>query len=123
MIFVNYLSPRFLNVADGVNDMFTATTTTFIKAVNVCNKSTENIRINLSVQVPVGDASRRYFIIKDRIIKPNSSENILAEGSLGEMLQPSESLQCFSNGYSQIFDCSFYLEELTETLKAGGVLC
>lgn len=111
---IKYRSPRFSNISDEKLDMYIAPTLAYLKSVNVTNKTNENISINLKLTNTYADRPLDYYVISGRIIKPNTSENILAEGGIYEVLQTGEMLQCFSDGYSQVFDCSFYVEELLE---------
>lgn len=120
MNYIKYLSPRFSNVSDERIDMYIDPLLAYLRAVNVCNKSEENIRVNLRVITVEDIETSEHYIIRSRIIKPNSSENLLAEGSLYEIVQAGEKLQCYSDGYNQIFDCSFYLEEVVETAYWGN---
>ena len=77
----------------------------FLHAVNVCNTSDENIRINLQMTSLLTTPIEESFLIKDVLIQPNESHNLLALGNLQVFLKAGDSLSCFSNGYSQLFDC------------------
>ena len=113
MVFINYVCPRFSNWSREQEDMYEAPSIADIISVRVTNKSTENLRINLVI-IDKDDAQN--YIIEGKIITPNGSENILADGRIKERLVKGDKLQCYSNGYSQVFDCSFNIEELKETI-------
>ena len=79
--------------------------TIFLHAVNVCNISDENIRISLQMTSKLDESVEESYLVKDVLMQPNESHNLMALGNLAVFLKPGDSLSCFSNGYSQLFDC------------------
>jgi hypothetical protein len=110
MDFITYNSLLFNNLADQEAALFTATTPVLLDAVNVCNITESNIRINLMLRRSAVD----NFLIYNTLIPPNESFNLLSLGKLKVFLGVSDSLLCFSKGYSQLFDCTICYTALNE---------
>tara|TARA_B110000908_G_C10267055_1_gene465268 strand:- start:4406 stop:4774 length:369 start_codon:yes stop_codon:yes gene_type:complete len=79
--------------------------TIFLHAVNVCNMSDDNIRISLQMTSIINTPIEESYLVKDVLLQPNESHNLMSLGNLEVFLKNGDSLICFSNGYSQVFDC------------------
>jgi hypothetical protein len=106
---MNFLEPSRLlysNLSDQNTVLLSAEEyTIFLHAINVCNTSNDNIRINLQISSLFDTPIEESYLVKDVLIQPNESHNLLSLGGLQVFLKPGDSLSCFSNGYSQLFDC------------------
>tara|TARA_R110000868_G_scaffold13973_2_gene65279 strand:- start:200 stop:568 length:369 start_codon:yes stop_codon:yes gene_type:complete len=79
--------------------------TIFLHAVNICNTSDDNIRMNLKMTNIINVPIEESYLVKDVLLQPNESHNLMSLGNLEVFLKNGDSLICFSNGYSQVFDC------------------
>lgn len=116
MFFIDYKSLIFSNLANEKTVLLSVEKPTFLNAVNICNVSEDNIRINLQIVRLFIEPKEESFLIKNILIQPNETNNLLALGNLEVFLQDGDSLLCFSNGYSQLFDCTLSYTELNEEL-------
>lgn len=113
-MFISYPSQLFSNLADQKTVLLTAEKTTFLYGVNITNRTNDYINMNLQVVRLLSTPEITTYCVNDRQILPKQSLNLLDEGSLSIFLQDGDSLVCFSNGYSQLYDCNLSYGELTE---------
>ncbi len=116
MNFVEYKSLIFANLADQKTVLLSLEKTIFLNSVNICNTSEDNIRINLQIVRLLEDPTQENFLIKNVLIQPNESLNLISLGGLEVFLKNGDNLLCFSNGYSQVFDCTICYTELNENI-------
>jgi len=114
MNFVNYESLLFANLADQKSVLLSVEKPTFLNAVNICNITDSNIRINLQIIRLLVSPSIENFLVRNVLIPSNESRNLISLGDLEVFLQDGDNLLCFSNGYSQIFDCAVCYTTLNE---------
>lgn len=122
-IFIDYASNIFAGLTDTPQTILTADTNVIlVNSIIVCNLGVENIRFNLNK-------------LRTQSLTPNSIEiayvnqfeiptyrtvDIIQEFGLQIYLQHSftpnisDSLICFSNGYTQVFDCEVSYTILNE---------
>lgn len=115
MNFISYESELFTKLADKKTPILSSEKTCVLNGVNICNLTNSNIRINLKIIRLLSDPSIETYIVKDVLIQPNESKNLLSLGSLEIFLENGDNLLCFSNGYSEIFDCTVSYTILNET--------
>ena len=116
MHFTSYESLIFANLADQKTVLLSVEKPTFLNAVNICNTSEENIRINIQIVRLLSDPKQKSFLVRNVLIQPNESHNLIALGNLEVFLKDGDNVLCFSNGYSQLFDCTICYTELNEKI-------
>jgi|TARA_R110000744_G_scaffold94223_2_gene181937 hypothetical protein len=116
MNFIEYESLIFANLADQKTVLLSVEKSTFLNAVNICNTSETNIRINLQIVRLLENPKQENFLVKNVLIQPNESHNLMSLGNLEVFLKDGDNLLCFSNGYSQLFDCTICYTELNEQI-------
>jgi hypothetical protein len=95
-----------------------------VNSITVCNIGTQDIRFNLK-RSRTGDTNIETFIIKQFEIKAYETVDVLARLGLQIFLEyipgifPDppllvDSLICYSNGYTQIFDCEVNYTRLND---------
>lgn len=114
MNFVEYDSLIFANLADQKVVLLSAENTVFLNAVNICNTSLEDLRINLKTVRLLDSPSVENFNVHNVLIKPNQSCNLVSLFGLEIFLRDGDSLLCFSGGYTQVFDCTVCYTKLNE---------
>lgn len=114
MQFVSYESLIFDQLADQKTVLLSVEKPTFLNAVNICIISEDNIRINLQIVRLLTNPKQENFLVRNVLIQPNESHNLIALGNLEVFLHDGDNLLCFSNGYSQLFDCTICYTELNE---------
>lgn len=121
MNFIQKKRRLFNNLSDSPEPLLTAELPTTIYSIILCNRSKANMRVNLQTRAPLTDPPEQAFILEYVLIEPNVSVNLVSlikpEGtnSGNELsLLKDDSLYCFSNGFSEKFDCSIYYYEETE---------
>lgn len=127
-IFVKYPNAIFSNLSKEPTTLLAATTNTlWVNSIIICNRSSQSIRFNLKL-VKEQDILEEGFLINELPIDPFQSINaleFLAKDSTsfqGGVLHLeysttpsiSDSLVCFSNGATQIFDCTVNYTKLNE---------
>lgn len=115
MNFISYETLLFSKLADKKTPILSPEKTCFINGVNICNLTNSNIRINLKISRLLSNPTIENYIVKDVLIQPNESKNLLSLGSLEIFLENGDNLLCFSNGYSETFDCTISYTVLNET--------
>lgn len=113
-MFVDYKSLIFSDLVDKKTVLLSVERPTFLNAINVCNTSKENIRINLQIVRLLVDPKQENYLVKNVLIQPNESHNLMSLGNLEVFLQDGDNILCFSNGYSEQFDCTICYTELKE---------
>lgn len=120
MIFADYLSVPYSNLANTKTTMlFTTSNTLVVNSIIVCNLTGNNIRFNLQ-KSRASAAPVEIFYIHEFEIKPYHTVDILKELRFNVFLQYQEnpsivdSLICFSNGSKQLFDCEVSYTRLNE---------
>lgn len=120
MVFVDYLSSPFANLANDKQMILSATSNTLVvNSIMVCNLGSQNIRFNLkklrSNGIPV-----EIFYLNELEIKAYQTIDIIKELGFDIFLQYqqtpeiNDSLICFSNGINQKFDCEICYTKLNE---------
>lgn len=119
-IFVDYPNNIFSNLSKEPTTLLEATTNTlWVNSIIVCNRGSQTIRFNLKL-VKNQDIPKDVFLINDLSIEPLKSVDVLKTLGLNISLQytltpsVSDSLLCFSNGSTQIFDCTVNYTKLNE---------
>lgn len=122
-ILVNYPSNVFaglFNTPQTIIDSSVLTKTLIVNGILICNRGAQDIRFNLYKYRDQTSPVTVYYV-NEFIIKAYDTVDIVNEFGLEIFLQynadPSivDSLICFSNGYTQIFDCEVSYTELNET--------
>lgn len=116
MQFINYESLIFDQLADQKTVLLSVEKPTFLNAVNICNISEDNIRMNLQIVRLLTNPKQESFLVRNVLIQPNESYNLIALGNLEVFLKDGDNVLCFSNGYSQLFDCTICYTELNEKI-------
>ena len=121
MVFVDYLSNPFANLSNIATEIIAATSNVIqVNSLIVCNRGAQDIRFNLQ-KVRVAAIPTQIFYVNEFIIKGYNSIDVLKELGLNIFLEysvipsVSDSLVCFSGGYSQKFDCEVTYTRLNET--------
>ncbi len=116
MNFIEYESLIFANLADQKTVLLSVEKPTFLNAVNICNTSEANIRINLQIVRLLENPKQENYLVKNVLIQPNESHNLMSLGNLEVFLKDGDNLLCFSNGYSQLFDCTICYMGMNEQI-------
>jgi len=116
MQFINYQSLIFAGLADQKTVLLSVEKPTFLNAVNICNTSSDNIRINLQIVRLLISPKQENFLVRNVLIQPNESNNLISLGNLEVFLKDGDNILCFSDGYSQQFDCTICYTELNEKI-------
>lgn len=114
MNFVEYESLVFEGLADQKVVLLSVENATFLNAVNICNISLEDIRVNLKTVRLLATPSVENFNVHNVLIKPNQSCNLISMFGLEIFLRDGDSILCFSGGYTQLFDCTVCYTKLNE---------
>jgi hypothetical protein len=127
-IFIDYPNKPFSNLSKDPTVLIEATSNSlWVNSIIVCNRGRQTIRFNLKL-LKAQEAPVETFLINELPIPPFKSINVLDflekdyAGSLGGVLNLeysvtpsiSDSLVCFSNGDTQIFDCTVNFTRLNE---------
>jgi len=127
-IFIDYPNKVFSNLSkDSTTLIETNSNSLWINSIIVCNKGNQTIRFNLKL-VKTQDTPVESFLINELAIAPFKSINALeflekdSTSFKGGVLHLeysttpsiSDSLVCFSNGSTQIFDCTVNFTRLNE---------
>ena len=119
-IFVDYLSKPFVSVANTPTELLKADSgVLLVGSIIVCNKSSGPIRFNLQ---KLRNGENDIFLVNEFQVDAYQSVDILEKLGLRTYLQYSsvpaisDSLICYSNGYSQEFDCDIAYTRLNETI-------
>jgi len=118
-IFVDYPSNIFAGVSNTPQTIVVADTNVlWVAAIIVCNRGAAPIRFNLQkVRDQISPVT--IFYVNELEIKPYATIDIIDITGVLQLeysLTPSisDSLVCFSNGYTQIFDCDVCYAQLNE---------
>lgn len=132
-IFTAYKSNPFSNLANVPQTIITATTSSWIQAIIITNLGEEEIGINLKFKSISGTGTTEIFLVKNFGIPSfrnpiaykdktlfNTVDLVDILGipkNLQFAVSPplTESLICYSNGYSQQFDCCVEYTQLNST--------
>lgn len=119
-IFVDYSSNVFANIANGPTAILSADANVLVlNSIIICNRGPDSIRFNLQ-KARDAEGGVTIFYINEFEIKPYNTVDVIAEFGLQIFLQysltpsVSDSLICFSNGYTQKFDCEVNYTILNE---------
>jgi len=122
-VYVDYLSSPFANLSTTPNTILSATNhTLFVNGITVCNRSAAVMRFNLQkirFQTPLPSITI-YYINEFEIAAYDSVDVIASLGlqiflEYDNIINPYDSLVCFSSGYTQVFDCEVSYTKLNET--------
>ena len=119
-IFVNPDRNKFKGLTNIPTTILTASAhTLLVKSIIICNRTADIIRINLqnfcTQDIPLDIYTFNEFEL-DAFETKNLIKEIETELVLKFSKTPSivDSLKCFSNGYSQVFDCEITYIQLNE---------
>jgi sRNA-binding regulator protein Hfq len=120
-ILVNYASNMFAGLSDTPQTIITVDTKILIiNEILICNRGAQDIRFNLK-KVRTQTSPVTIFYVNEFLIKAYDTVDIVDKFALEIFLQYSadpsivDSLVCFSNGYTQVFDCEVSYTQLNET--------
>lgn len=120
-ILVNYASNMFAGLSDTPQTIITVSTKILIiNEILICNRGAQDIRFNLK-KVRTQTSPVTIFYVNEFSIKAYDTVDIVDKFALEIFLQYStspsivDSLVCFSNGYTQVFDCEVSYTQLNET--------
>lgn len=120
MQFVDYIPASFSNINKTPTTLVTANENTLVvNSLIVCNRGKTSIRFNLK-KITIETPDRQIFLINEYEIKPYNTIDIVKEKGLNIFLRHSnapsvsDSLVCFSNGLTQIFDCELNYTQLKQ---------
>lgn len=118
--FINYLNNKFSKLAKEPTTIITANSNNvWVNSIIICNRGNQNIRFNLKL-LDSKESPEEAFLINELSIDAFSSIDVLKACDLTIYLQHSllpifsDSLVCFSNGSTQVFDCTVNYAQLTE---------
>jgi hypothetical protein len=118
--FVDYDNVIFPNLSNAKTTLIAAgSNVLWVNSIVVCNRSKQPIRFNLQ-QVKSSAETSEVFLINEFEIAPLKSVDVLGELGLTLNLKfsvipgVSDSLVCFSNGSTQVFDCTVIYSKLNE---------
>lgn len=119
-VFVNYDSNQFAGLINVPTTILTVSTNVLlVNSIIICNRTANTIRINLQkLRTQVTPIST--FIINEFEIEPFDTIDIVKSKELQILLKYNrtptirDSLNCFSNGYTQVFDCEITYTQLNE---------
>lgn len=112
-IFVDYNSDPFANVTDTPTTILTTTAHPLIvNGLIVCNRTANPMRFNLRMIRTATPAVDPIFIVNEFLIAPYETVDVVAAKGLEIFLKYSaspnpiisDSLECFTNGYTQKVD-------------------
>lgn len=119
-VFVTPLSNVFAEITNAPTTILTASSNVLlVNSISICNLGTETIRFNLQ-KIRTQANPVTLFRVNQFVIAPSATVDIVAEIGLQIMLEYSitpsisDSLVCFSNGYTQIFSCEITYTQLNE---------
>lgn len=115
MNFISYETLLFTNLADEKTAILSPEKTCRLDGVNVSNATSANIRINLQIIRLLTTPIVESYLIRNVLIQPNQSLNLLSLGKLEVFLENGDNLLCFSNGYTELFDCTICYSIFNET--------
>lgn len=120
MVFVDYLSSPFANLANNKQMILSATSNVLVvNSIIVCNLGGQNIRFNLK-KVRSQITPVEIYYLNELEIKAYQTIDVIKELGFNIFLQYqplpaiSDSLVCFSNGLNQKFDCEVCYSSLNE---------
>jgi len=111
---MNFIKPirlLFNNLTDSKTAIFSSEGNVVIKSIRCCNRSGVSIRLNLQVVALLEHPVQEAYIAENLLILPNQSTDLLSisYGSSSEVVEhrmfDGDSLVCYSNGFSEKFDC------------------
>jgi hypothetical protein len=121
-IFVDYPSNPFANVINVPTTILVADTNPLqVNGLIVCNRVGQPIRFNLKM-IRTQTSPVEIFYINEFEIKPYETVDVIAKIGLQIFLEysatpdpsVSDSLVCFTNGYTQICDCEISYTRLND---------
>ncbi len=113
MNFIDYKTLPFNNLSDSTEVLLSAEMSTWVNAVNICNLSDDNIRLNLQFVRSLNVDEPTYTPIRQNVlIQKNESLDLIKD--LKIQLENGDNLLCFSNGYNEKFSCLLCYTELND---------
>lgn len=121
-VFVNYLSNMFEEVTSIPQTILTTDEhVLLINSITVCNLGAEKIRFNLKKQRNTDSGLTEIFVVNQFEMNPYETVELIYKLGLQIVLQykllpsiVSDSLICFTNGYTQKADCEISYTQLNE---------
>ena len=122
-VFVNYIPLPFAGLNNIPTTILTANTNQLVvNGIMVCNYLKQDMRFNLKKHRAQATPVEIFYIVNFEV-KAGQSVDILEETNIKEILLEydntvtpaiSDSLICYSNGYTQVFDCEVTYTQLNE---------
>jgi hypothetical protein len=122
---MNFIQPirlLFNNLTDSKTAIFSSEGNIVIKSIRCCNRSGVSIRLNLQVIALLEDPIQEAFIAENLLILPNQTTDLLSisYGNSSEVVEhrmfDGDNLICYSNGFSEKFDCILVGYQEVETI-------
>jgi hypothetical protein len=121
MGFINYIPLPITGLSSNPTSILTATTNSLIVTnIMVCNYLNQDMRFNLKKHRAQSTPFEIFYIVNFEV-KAGQSVDILEETNIKEIILEynvtpsiSDSLICYSNGYTQVFDCEISYMQLNE---------
>jgi hypothetical protein len=112
---MNFIKPirlYYSNLIDEQTPIFSAEGNVVIKSIRCCNRSNINIRLNLKVIALLESPIQEAFFQENLLIPPNQATDLLciSYANSSEVVEhrlfDGDNLICYSNGFSEKFDCT-----------------
>lgn len=120
MIFIDYLSTPFANLANNKHTILSANSNVLVvNSIIVCNRTGQSLRFNLK-KIRTQNTNVEIFYLNEVEIKPYQTIDAIEKLGFNIFLQYqqepaiNDSLACFSNGLKQVFDCEVFYSKLNE---------
>lgn len=113
MNFITPIRKLFTNLNDSKTAIFSAERTSIIKSIRCTNKSGVNIRLNLQAIALLENPIQESFIAFNCLVLANQSIDLLSvlysnsSEVVEHVMLDGDNLVCYSNGFSEKFDCTF----------------
>lgn len=113
MNFITPIRKLFTNLNDSKTAIFSAERTSTIKSIRCTNKSGVNIRLNLQAIALLENPIQESFLAFNCLVLANQSIDLLSvlysnsSEVVEHVMLDGDNLVCYSNGFSEKFDCTF----------------
>lgn len=117
----------FNNLSNSQKEVFSAERVTEIHSVLITNKTNNDIRVYLEVVKPLANPIQRTLIARSyRVLKSGSQDLLVVKNNVDDVttndvpptsrrISDGDNLICYSDGATQLFDCTVFFTELNET--------
>lgn len=122
MNFIRPIRLIFNNLSDSKTALFSSEGNVVIKSIRCCNRSGQNIRLNLQVVALLENPIQDAFLQENLLVLANQTTDLLAisYGNVAEVVEhrmlDGDSLVCYSDGYDHTFSCIITGYEEVETI-------